>query len=116
MTRLADLAGGMDLAEQVTRLKRREGKGIPDESALVTATGAAPAAWTVEIVDNVEKNLYTVRQVKILSVGVSPITVGGSNTQAFNLAESFLSAGQLAAGTYAVMWRVGDRNVIYVEP
>jgi hypothetical protein len=116
MTRLADVAVGMDLQEQVTRLKRREGKGIPDESALVTATGAAPAAWTVEIVSNVEKNLYTVRQVKILSVGVTPVTVGGSETQAFNLAESFLAAGALAVGTYTVMWRVGDRNVIYVEP
>ncbi len=116
MTRLADVVGGMDLQEQVARLKRREGKGIPDESALVTATGAAPAAWTVEIVDNVEKNLYTVRQVKILSVGITPVTVDGSETQAFNLAESFLSDGQLAAGTSAVMWRVGDRNVIYVEP
>jgi hypothetical protein len=116
MTRLADVAGGMDLQEQVSRLRRREGQGIPDETALVTATGAAPAAWTVEIVSNVEKNLYTVRQVKILSVGVTPVTVGGSETQAFNLAESFLAAGALAAGTYAVMWRVGDRNVINVEP
>lgn len=116
MTRLADVAGGMDLQEQVTRLKRREGKGIPDESALVTATGAAPAAWTVEIVSNVEKNLYTVRQVKILSVGVTPVTVSGSETQAFNLAESFLAAGTLSAGTYAVMWRVGDQYVISVEP
>lgn len=116
MTKLADVAGGLDLQEQMARLKRREGKGIPDESALVTATGAAPAAWTVEIVENVQKNLYTVRQVKILSVGVSPVTVGGSDTQAFNLAESFLAAGQLSVGTYAVMWRVGDRNVIYVEP
>jgi len=116
MTRLADVAGGLDLAEQVARLKRRESNGIPDESALVTATGAAPAAWTVEVVGNVEKNLYTVRQVKILSVGVSPVTVSGSETQAFNLAESFLSAGQLAAGTYTVMWRVGDQNVICVEP
>jgi len=116
MTRLADVAGGMDLQEEVSRLKRREGKGIPDESALVTATGAAPAAWTVEIVSNVEKNLYTVRQVKILSVGVTPVTVGGSQTQAFNLAESFLTTGTLAAGTYAVMWRVGDRNVICTEP
>ena len=114
MTRLADASGGMDLAEQVSRLRRQQGKGIPDESALVTATGAAPAAWTVEIVDNVEKNLYTVRQVKILSVGITPVTVGGSETQAFNLAESFLSAGSLQAGTYAVMWRVGDQNVIYV--
>ena len=116
MMRLADVAGGMDLQEQVSQLKRREGKGIPDESALLTATGAAPAAWTVEIVSNVEKNLYTVRQVKILSVGVTPVTVGGSQTQAFNLAESFLSAGQLSAGTFAVMWRVGDRNVVYIEP
>jgi hypothetical protein len=116
MTRLADVAGGMDLQEQVTRLQRREGKGIPDESALVTATGAAPAAWTVEVVSNVEKNLYTVRQVKILSVGVTPVAIGGSETQAFNLAESFLSAGSLATGTYSVMWRVGDRNVIYVKP
>ena len=110
------MADGKDLQEQVARLRRREGKGIPDESALVTATGAAPAAWTVEVVGNVEKNLYTVRQVKILSVGVPPVTISGSETQAFNLAESFLTAGQLTAGTYAVMWRVGDRNVIQVEP
>jgi hypothetical protein len=33
--------------------------------------------------------------------------------QAANLAESFLEEGQLSAGTYTVMSRVGSKNVFY---
>jgi hypothetical protein len=33
--------------------------------------------------------------------------------QAVNLAEPFLDEGTLSAGTYAIMSRVGDKNVFY---
>jgi len=40
----------------------------------------------------------------------------GEPMQATNLAESFLTQGSLAAGTYALMCRVGDNNVFYATP
>jgi len=47
--------------------------------------------------------------------GSLPVEIGGE-MQAVNLAESFLEDGQLSAGTYAVMSRVGDKNVFHVKP
>jgi hypothetical protein len=38
----------------------------------------------------------------------------GGQMQAVNLAESFLETGQLLAGTFVVMSRVGGKNVFYV--
>ncbi|MBN1844779.1 MAG: hypothetical protein JW810_03785 [Sedimentisphaerales bacterium] len=106
----------MEIQEQLARLQRRERAGDREESSRVSATGAAPAAWTVTVTENLEYNRYTVQQVKIMAAGSAPVTVGGSETQAYNLAESFTEGGQLAAGTIGVMWQVGDVNVIQIEP
>ena len=109
-------SGGIDMQESLARLNREQGQGVKDEYALVAASGAMLPAWMIEVVSNAEYNLYNVRQVRILSPGVEPVTLSGSETEAFNLAESFLSTGSVAAGTYAVMWRAGDQNVFYVIP
>jgi len=107
---------GIDLQEQLARLSRREGQGINEETALVSATGAAPPAWAVKIVSVANYNVYNVKQVSLGTAGTPPISIGGSETQATNLAESFFATGQVSAGTYAVMWRTGENNVIYIQP
>jgi hypothetical protein len=114
--KMADLSGEIDLREQLERLSRLEGRGLKDEQAMVRAPGAMPPAWAIKVVSNAEYNVYNVRQVSIADAGVPPITIGGSDAQAVNLAESFLSTGSVPADTYAIMWRAGDKNVFYVKP
>ena len=112
---MAENAPEIDLQEQLSRLSRAEGSGLKNERKLVTAIGAAPAAWTIKVVSNAEYNYYNVRQVSIVNLGSEPLTISSTDTQAFNLGESFTSAGSVPDGTYAVMWRAGDKNVFYVK-
>jgi len=49
------------------------------------------------------------------AAGSEPSEIG-QQTQAVNLAESFLQEGTLPAGTYAIMSRAGDKNVFYAKP
>ena len=113
---MADSNGGIDLQEKLERLSRLEGQGLKDEPALIRAPGAMVPAWTIKVISNVEYNVYNVRQVSIAAAGVPPIVISGSDTQAVNLAESFTAAGSVSEGTYAIMWRAGDKNVFYVKP
>lgn len=113
---MVDRSTGVGVDEQVARLSRRQRHGIKDEHALVAVAGATVPAWTVKVTSLDSYNFYNVRQVSVNAPGVLPSTVGSNDVQAYNLAESFLSSGNVASGTYAVMWRVGDKNVIYVEP
>ena len=113
---MSEGAGVVGVQEQLSRLSRQGSQALQDEQALVTATGAAPAAWTIKIVSLDDYNVYNVEQVQITAAGSNPAPVGGSATTAFNLAEAFDSDGNISAGTYAVMWRVGGVNVFYVTP
>ena len=113
---MADSLPEIDLQEELARLSRAPALQLKNEHIIVAASGTAPAAWSIEVVENVEYNLYEVRQVCIGAPGESPAALGGSTTQAFNIAESFISAGSISAGTFAVMWRIGDKNVFQVEP
>ena len=113
---MSEGAGVLGVQEQLSRLGRQGSQAIQDEQSLVTATGTAPAGWTVKVVSLDEYNVYNVEQVQITTAGSLPALVGGSATTAFNVAEAFDSDGNVSAGTYAVMWRVGGVNVFYVEP
>lgn len=112
---MAEANQAIEMQERLARLQRSQ-QARQAESVLVAASGAAPPAWLIEVIGSIEYNLYEVRQVRISSSGMAPAPVGGSTTEAFNIAESFTAAGTLTAGTYAVMWRVGDKNVFYVKP
>ncbi len=50
--------------------------------------------------------------VVIGEAGSLPVEIG-QEVKAVNLAESFLQQGQLAVGTYVVMFRVADKNIFY---
>ena len=113
---MTDLNSEMDLQEKLERLARGQGRGLVGEQALVKSPGAMVPAWEVKVMGVVEYNVYDVRQVSILDAGVPPVAIGSSDLQAVNLAESFTSTGTVAVGTYAVMWRVGDRYVFYIKP
>jgi hypothetical protein len=85
------------------------------EISTVTSPGARAAAWAVKVKSHSSYNVYNVIVVVIGTPGSLPVEIG-KQTQAVNLAEPFHEQGTLAEGTYAVMARVGDKNVFYVEP
>jgi len=85
------------------------------ETSVVTSPGARAAAWAIKVKSLFSYNVYNVCAVQIGDPGSLPVEIG-QQMQAVNLAESFLDQGTLSAGTYAVMSRVGDKNVFYAKP
>ncbi len=85
------------------------------ETSVVTSPGARAAAWAIKVKSLVSYNVYNVCAVQIGDPGSLPVEIG-QQMQAVNLAESFLDQGTLPAGMYAVMSRVGDKNVFYAKP
>jgi len=85
------------------------------ETSIVTSPGARVTAWAVKVKSHFSYNVYNVCAVEIGEPGSLPVEIG-QETQAVNLAESFLGQGTLLAGTYVLMCRVGGRNVFYAKP
>jgi hypothetical protein len=83
-----------------------------NEVSVVTSPGARDAAWAVKVKSLLSYNVYNVRAVEIGEPGSLPVEIGGQ-FQAVNLAESFLDTGQLSAGAYVAVLRVGSKNVFY---
>jgi len=85
------------------------------ETSVVTSPGARVTAWAVKVKSHFSYNVYNVCAVEIGEPGSLPVEIG-QETQAVNLAESFLGQGTLLAGTYVLMCRVGGINVFYAKP
>lgn len=85
------------------------------EVSTVTSPGARPAAWAIKVKSHSAYNVYNVITIIIGDAGSIPVEIG-RQTQAVNLAEPFMQQGTLPEGTYAVMSRVGDKNVFYAQP
>ena len=100
--------------EVLDRLCRTGSPGI-SEIAVVTSPGARAAAWAIKVKSNSSYNVYNVIAVVINDAGSEPTEIG-QQMQAINLAESFTQTGTLPAGTYAMMTRVGNKNVFHVKP
>jgi hypothetical protein len=96
----------------VEKLTRKALKGL-SEVSVVASAGGGMIVWAVKIKSLHSYNFYNVRAVELGSPGIAPSEIG-SEVKAVNLAESFLQDGQLSAGTYAVMFRIGDTNTFYV--
>jgi hypothetical protein len=109
------MSNGTDIVDgqQVFERLCRRGSQDSSEISVVTSPGARAVVWAVKVKSLSSYNVYNVRAVEIGDAGSLPIEIGGQ-MQAVNLAESFLQTGQLPVGTYAVMSRVGEKNVFYV--
>ncbi|MFZ2148723.1 MAG: hypothetical protein WAV28_16020 [Sedimentisphaerales bacterium] len=107
----ASIVDGQQILERLAR----KGSEQAQEVSVVTSPGARTAAWAVKVKSNSSYNVYNVVAVVIGDAGSLPVEIGGQ-TQAVNLAESFQQQGTLSAGMYAVMFKVGDKNVFYVKP
>ncbi len=104
----------LDGQQILDRLARKGSEQI-QEVSVVTSPGARTAGWAVKVKSNSSYNFYNVIAVVIGDAGSIPVEIG-QQTLAVNLAESFQQQGTLSAGTHAVMFRVGDKNVFYVKP
>ena len=111
------MAGGANIVDGQQTLERlaRKGSEQLQEVSVVTSPGARTAGWAVKIKSNSSYNFYNVVAVVIGDAGSIPVEIGGQ-IQAVNLAESYQQQGTLPAGTYAAMFRVGDKNVFHVKP
>lgn len=111
------MSDSVNIAEGQQTLERlaREGSEQAQEVSIVISPGARVAAWAIKVKSHVSYNVYNVVTVIVGSVGTIPVEIGGQ-TQAVNLAESFMQQGTLASGTFAVMCRAGDKNVFYAKP
>jgi hypothetical protein len=105
---------GMNIIDNQQLLERlaRKGTEASPETSVVTSPGARTAAWAIKVKSLSSYNVYNVRVVETGSPGSLPVEIGGQ-MQAVNLAESFLEDGQLSAGTYAIMSKVGEKYVFY---
>ncbi len=97
--------------QELNRLVRHGSEGT-GEVSIVTSPGARVAAWPVKVAGLASYNVYNVQQVSLGDSGSLPVIIG-PQMQAVNLAESFIQQGQLAAGTYVIMFRAGEKNVFY---
>jgi len=111
---MSNTANIVNRQQVLDRLCRSGSQGI-GEIAIVTSPGARAAAWAVKVKSNSSYNVYNVVAVVINDAGSEPTEIG-QQTKAVNLAESFTQTGTLATGTYAVMTRVGNKNVFHVKP
>lgn len=102
----------IDRQQLLDRLSRGTREAV--EKSVVTSPGARAAAWAVKIKNLSSYNVYNVCAVVLGDAGSVPVEIG-SQMKAVNLAESFLQQGQLSDGTYAVMFRAGEKNVFYVQ-
>lgn len=104
--------GGNIDEQQVLRRLSRAGSQGPGEISVVTSPGARASAWAVKVKSLLSYNVYNVCAVVIGYPGSLPVEFG-QEVKAVNLAESFMQDGQLPAGTYAVMSKVGEKYVFY---
>jgi hypothetical protein len=95
--------------EYLNRLVRNDSSQLR-ELETVTSPGARQNAWAVVVKSQKQFNVYTVAIVLLNQSGAMPTELGGE-LEAANLAEPFWLDGQLAAGTYAVMFRIADKYV-----
>ena len=105
-----NIINGQQMLERLAR-----GTEQIKEVSVVAAPGDKAAAWAVKVQSNSSYNVYNVITVVIGDAGSIPVEIG-QQTQAVNLAESFQQQGTLAAGTYAVMFRVGGKSVFHFKP
>lgn len=84
----------------------------PAEKSFVTSPGDRTVTAAAQVISNNSYNLYNVRMVELKDPPTQPILVGGQFT-AVNLAEPFDSQGNLAADTYVLISKVGEKYAFY---
>ncbi len=84
------------------------------ENAIVISPSNKASTVAAVIKSLSEYNSYNVKAVIIEMVGLEPFEVG-LEFIATNLAESFMTAGQLTAGTYIIVTKTGGQNIFQLS-
>jgi len=110
------MSGEFGLKEALCQVSRlvRGGSQAMNEFHSVVFPGARQSAWAGKLKSNASHNFYNVQVVEIGSAGSIPVEIG-KEFQAVNLAEDFLEQGQLPAGRYVVLSKIGQKCVFYAE-
>ncbi len=95
------------LIEQLSR-----SSGGPNESSFVTSAGGKTAGFVAIIISKYDHNHYYVRIVEVGNAGSIPVAVGDEFI-AVNVAESFTAQGNLPAGTYVIICKIGNYYCFY---
>jgi len=101
--------------QQVLADMARGGSTHRQEISALVAPGTGVSAWAVKIKKLVDCNVYRVCAVVVGDAGSIPDEIG-EPVEATNLAESYLDQGTLPVGTFAIMFRLGEKNVFYAKP
>lgn len=101
--------------QQVLADMARGGPSHRQETSALVRPGGGVSACAVVVKSRIDGNVYLVRAVVVNEAGTMPLEVG-ELMKATNLAESYLAQGTLASGTYAIQFRLGERNVFYAVP
>ncbi len=101
--------------QQVLADMARSGPQNRQETSALISPGGGIRTWAVKIKSHVDRNVYAVCAVMIGETGSIPVEFG-EQVEATNLAESFLGQGTLSPGIYAVLHRLGEKNVFYALP
>ena len=103
-----DSVNSREVLERIARESSQE----TSETTVVASPGARAAAWAITVKSHSSYNVYNVIAMVIGVAGDEPTEIG-QQLQAVNLAEPFQETGTLSAGTHAIMFRVGDKNIFY---
>jgi len=99
--------------QELEKLGREGSLPIAEKSVIVSA-GTGAASWPAKVKSLSSYNVYNVCLVEINEAGFVPSEIG-QNMQAYNLAESFITTGSLAVGTYVMVAKVGEKNIFYAS-
>ena len=106
--------GILSQQQDLQRLLRQSSQ-TDREAFLVGSTGGKTTAWPAKVLSKYDYNVYNVQSLKIVQTGLGPVELG-PQMRAYNMAESFIDQGQLYAGTYVIVFQLGDVNIFCVEP
>lgn len=97
--------------QQLIERLMRSSDGLP-ENAFVTSAGGRIPGFVAVVIENYNYNHYYVRAVEVETAGLPPI-LAGQQVEAVNIAEPFMSDGNLAAGSYVIMFKIGEYYCFY---
>jgi hypothetical protein len=89
----------------------RQSTGL-NESAFVTSAGGRTIGFAAKVISKFDYNHYNVKAVEVDGAGSIPVVVG-SEVRAVNIAEPFLSQGNLPAGSYVIIFKIGEYYCFY---
>ncbi len=97
--------------QQLVERLLRSSEGL-SESAFVTSAGGKTIGFVAKVISKYDYNHYNVKAVEVDIAGIDPMVVG-NEVRAVNVAESFTSQGNLSAGSYIIMFKIGKWYVFY---